>query len=88
VLSFTVPSTLWSRETLCHLYGVYKAILYLFSCAGDVLSFTVPSTLWSRETPCHLYGVYNACSANPKCGWCGSSGTCHRNIETFNCKGQ
>ncbi len=43
VLSFTVPSTLWNLETLCQLYSVYKANLYL--------NFPVQATCWVSLFP-------------------------------------
>ena len=47
---------------------------YHGSVTGDLLGYKLPSTLAATDTPCHLYGSYNSCAANPRCGWCGSSG--------------
>ena len=47
---------------------------YHGSVTGDLLGYKLPSTLAASDTPCHLYGSYNSCAANPRCGWCGSSG--------------
>ena len=54
---------------------------YHGTVTGDLLGYTVPDTIARLQTPCQIYGSMAACMANPKCRWCGSNGTCHRNTD-------
>ena len=56
---------------------------YHGSVTGDLLGYTVPDTIAQVHTPCQIYGSMTACIANPKCGWCGSNGTCHHYTDHY-----
>ena len=56
---------------------------YHGTVTGDLLGYTVPDTIALTRTPCQIYGSMAACMANPKCGWCGSNGSCHHYTDAY-----
>ena len=109
VVSLTLPSTLSSLDTPCHLYGLYNA------CAANPKVLQKYLFYWNRWDLWNFAGWdkmkmvwliilidwYDLFIVLIDCydlfivwlmswlmvWWCGSSGKCMRNLETFSCTG-